>query len=764
MLLGWNSAAWATAPATLTTLRAIHDLSNGEGDKHYPVALEATVTYYRWAVYSFFVQDGDAAVFVVTGKDAHLVPGDRVLIKGTTDGSFRPIIRAVEIVLLGRGSLPEPVQATFDDFTGGWYDCRLVTVHAVVHAADEAVDTVSHQQNIRLWLVTDGGRFEADLDSDDPSLHESLLDAEVEITGVLAGRFDDKMQMTGIVLFVHSLSQMKILRYANANPWSLPVTPMDRIITGYHVDIRSKRLLVRGVITYFQPGLVAVLQDGNRSIWVTTHTHAPLKIGDLADATGFADIRGRSLSLTDGEIQDSHKQASIIPFRATWQQLAFWGSNTPDGHQNDLVSIEGVVVAEVREATQDDYVLTADSQLFTAIYRHLRTTSDLPPMKMVPLGSRVRLTGICTRTETESVVGTATEVPFEILLRSTDDIAVVANPSWLSIRNLIMLVGLLLAIVAIVGFRGWTLERKVRQKTVALARSVEAEAALERRSALLEQRRSRILEDINGSRPLSEVLEQTLDMVSFMLCGASCWCQVLDGTIIGKCPPNPEQMRVIHEEITARSGPALGKLFAAFDPESIATITEIQALTVGTRLATLAFETRRLYSDLRRRSEFDLLTDVPNRFAMEKFIDLRIEQARGSGEILGLIYIDLDKFKPINDKYGHHVGDLYLQAVAGRMSNQLLGSDMLARLGGDEFAALVTLPRGRPDLDRILSRLEQCFMTPFHIEGITLHGEASFGVAIFPQDGETRDRLLIAADAAMYEAKKQKASHGKRSL
>ncbi len=97
-------------------------------------------------------------------------------------------------------------------------------------------------------------------------------------------------------------------------------------------------------------------------------------------------------------------------------------------------------------------------------------------------------------------------MPFNILLRSFDDIAVVQQPSLLNVRNLIIMVGLLLVVVAIVGARGWALERKVRQKTSALAFSIEAEAALERHSALLEQKRSRILEDINGSKPLANIL------------------------------------------------------------------------------------------------------------------------------------------------------------------------------------------------------------------------------------------------------------------
>ena len=167
-------------------------------------------------------------------------------------------------------------------------------------------------------------------------------------------------------------------------------------------------------------------------------------------------------------------------------------------------------------------------------------------------------------------------------------------------------------------------------------------------------------------------------------------------------------------------------------------------------------ETRRLYTDLRRRSEFDLLTDIPNRFAMERFIDAQIEQADKSGGILGLIYIDLDKFKPINDTYGHHVGDLFLQAVARRMSRQLSGSDMLARLGGDEFAALVSPQNGRMNLDPVVARLKHCFDKPFRIEDHLIHGEASIGVALYPEDGATQDSLLSAADAGMYAVKNKK--------
>ena len=167
-------------------------------------------------------------------------------------------------------------------------------------------------------------------------------------------------------------------------------------------------------------------------------------------------------------------------------------------------------------------------------------------------------------------------------------------------------------------------------------------------------------------------------------------------------------------------------------------------------LAALAIETRRLYSDLQRRSEFDLLTDTRNRFSLEKYLDEQITQSRQHAGIFGLIYVDLDRFKQVNDLYGHKVGDLYLQEVALRMSHQLRADDMLARLGGDEFAVLLPKVRNRAEVQEIALRLERCLDGPFAAEGYVVHGSASVGIAIYPDDGLTKDLLFSAADAAMY--------------
>jgi diguanylate cyclase (GGDEF)-like protein len=215
-------------------------------------------------------------------------------------------------------------------------------------------------------------------------------------------------------------------------------------------------------------------------------------------------------------------------------------------------------------------------------------------------------------------------------------------------------------------------------------------------------------------------------------------------------------LRILQKLIAGRSGTMLGTLFAGLDPAHPALESDSEALSAGVRLATLAVETRRLYSDLRRRSEYDLLTEIPNRFAMEKRLIKLIADARQYASVFGLIYIDLDRFKPINDRYGHHIGDLYLQAVAERMARQLRGGDMLARLGGDEFAALVSVVNNRADVEEAANRLERCFDEPFTVEEYSLRGAASLGIALYPTDGATKDSLLSAADAAMYAVKNRK--------
>jgi diguanylate cyclase (GGDEF)-like protein len=733
ILFACAAIAWAAPPAPLTTLHAIHTLTNAEAGQEPPVAFEATVTYVRPDGTSLFAQDGFDGILVRTNARFKLAPGNRVLIKGKAQSGFRPLVIAENIALLGHGALPKPLPASFDELNRSEHDCERVTVRAVARSKDVKLN--SGRSVTQIHLNIDGGSIDAWVVGDDPNPHQDMIDNEIEVTGIASGKLDGKMHHIGIKLDVLSFADIKIIKRSASSPWTLPVTPMDKILDTDHVTSLTPRIRVQGTITFYQPGSALVLQNGNNSLWIMTNSEIPMRIGNQADVTGFATLHDNYLAITSGEIHQSSVYTPIVPQPMTWREL-------PNSkHIFDLVSVEGLVVMEVRKKSQDEYFLVSDGQVFSAIYYHPYVYgSPTPTMNQIPLGSTVRVSGICFPLQNHITYNH--DLPADILMRSPEDIAIIAKPSLLSIRNLIILAGLLLIIVIIIGIRGWTLERKVRRQTAA--------------SAALERRRRRILEDINGSRPLAEILEEITELVSFQLKGAPCWCEITDGARLGKCPPRLAALRIVQEKIPARSGPPLGVLSAAFNSLSKPAATESEALSMAAGLATLAIETRRLYSDLIHRSEFDRLTDIHNRFSLEKHLDDRIDKARREATIFGLIYIDLDNFKQVNDSYGHQVGDQYLQQVALRLKRQLRPHDKLARLGGDEFAALVPMVRSRAEVEEIAQRLERCFDEPFALEGLALTGSASVGIALYPQDGATRDDLLNVADAAMYVAKNAK--------
>jgi diguanylate cyclase (GGDEF)-like protein len=731
---------WCAPPQPLTSLHAIHALTADEASHELPVAFEATVTYYRSFEPTLFVQDKGEALYVRSSKDLKLLPGDRVLITGSTYADFRPDVVSSKITVLRADSMPRPVATTFETLIKSKLDCTYVVVRGVVRSAD--VQLSAGHNVTQLELSMDSGYIGVTMDNGDAARLNGWLDSEVEITGVAAGRFDGKMQLAGILLHSSSYRDVHVLHSAARDPWSLPITPMDNVLTAYNVLDRTRRVRVQGTITYYHQAQMAVLQDGPRSIRVFTPEIEPLQIGDRAEAIGIPYVDNGFLTLKMGALRTSGAAAPIAPVPVTWDELA------SSKHAFDLVTIEGTVVTQVRESAQDVYVISAQGNLFSAVVRHpfvyeWGVVKLPPPMPPIPPGSKVRITGVAILDDGNPFNGA---MAFGILLRSASDVAVIASPSWLNVRNLLRLVSLLL--LAVIGVAGWSwiLTKKVQRQTAALATRIEAEAILERR-------RSLILENINGTQPLGKIIQQITELVTYSLGGSPCWCEFDDGHCLGNKPVHLIGQKMMRQEIPSRSGAQHGVLYAALHSNATLRAEPSDALSMGAWLATLAIETRGLYSDLVHRSEYDLLTDVYNRFSLEKLLIALMEDSRQQLCVFGLIYIDLDDFKQVNDQYGHLVGDVYLQTAAARMKGQLRPVDTLARLGGDEFAALIPSVHGRADVEEIAQRLDRCFDEPIAVQGYTLQASASIGIALFPEDGQTGDNLLSAADAAMYVAK-----------
>ncbi|MGB6053601.1 MAG: EAL domain-containing protein, partial [Burkholderiaceae bacterium] len=152
-------------------------------------------------------------------------------------------------------------------------------------------------------------------------------------------------------------------------------------------------------------------------------------------------------------------------------------------------------------------------------------------------------------------------------------------------------------------------------------------------------------------------------------------------------------------------------------------------------------------------SNHDVLTRLPNRFLFYKRLDHAIATASREQRMFAVLFIDLDRFKNINDTFGHPTGDMLLQLVADRLYECLRKTDLIARLGGDEFAVLAESVRDMSGAIELAEQLMAALAQPFHIEGQELFVPASIGISVYPEDGQNAEAMIKSADVAMYRAK-----------
>jgi diguanylate cyclase (GGDEF)-like protein len=149
----------------------------------------------------------------------------------------------------------------------------------------------------------------------------------------------------------------------------------------------------------------------------------------------------------------------------------------------------------------------------------------------------------------------------------------------------------------------------------------------------------------------------------------------------------------------------------------------------------------------------DALTGLPNRVLFEQALGQGLSQAKRHDWGLAVLFIDIDKFKSINDSYGHDLGDKVLLMIANRLQTFIRGEDTVSRWGGDEFVCLLLEVKQEADVSRLAEKMVNRIAEACEFNGIVLSIRASIGIAIYPADGETADTLFKNADAAMFKAK-----------
>ncbi len=165
-------------------------------------------------------------------------------------------------------------------------------------------------------------------------------------------------------------------------------------------------------------------------------------------------------------------------------------------------------------------------------------------------------------------------------------------------------------------------------------------------------------------------------------------------------------------------------------------------------------EQTRLLEQLERAANFDFVTGLPNRAQFSQHLDQAIKESRRHKAPVGLLFIDLDDFKYVNDQHGHGVGDALLKLVGERLGTLLREVDSVARLGGDEFAVLLTHLQHPDEAEVVAGKIVASLGQPFNIAGRAIHSGTSVGIALFPDDADDAAALFRRADVAMYQAKK----------
>jgi diguanylate cyclase (GGDEF)-like protein len=344
----------------------------------------------------------------------------------------------------------------------------------------------------------------------------------------------------------------------------------------------------------------------------------------------------------------------------------------------------------------------------------------------------------------------------------------------------------------------WRVNERSHRRREGLLRLAVAERTQDLdRERLRERERNQILEMLVANEPLGTVLDAVTRLIR-----AECpkaWCAILlkrgDGcqvaaaaglsrewllalriphavpfevwrkSLLGQQPARDPAWKIFATNMAASlpgvvcSRPigspeaSLGAILLYYPDGTGHSESDARTLDVGERLARVAMEHTRLYDDLHFQAHHDALTSLPNRSLFEERLERALREAEVLSQSLAVLFVDLDRFKQVNDTLSHRVGDLFLCAIATRMKETLRPGDTVARIGGDEFMIILNDVRDGKEAGEIAARVLEAIRQPVVIDEHHIPASASIGIAIFPDDGMDAEKLQRAADAALYCAK-----------
>ena len=465
-----SGAIAADSATPLTDALGVRSLTAAEASLRRPVRLRAVVTYYDGARGHFFVQDATAGVNVVLSTWPALRIGDVVEIAGTTDpGHFAPRVDGLSVRVVGHEPLPAPRPVEVMRMITGHEDSQLVEIRAIVRAVYPPMHYEGAGARLFVDVVSSGVRIPLFFPGPwKGPLPRHLVDAEVRVTAVGGAQFGANRQLVGALLYVPSIEHVVVERPAPA-PAALPVQPIGGLFRYTTVGGFEHRIRAEGVVTATMGGQFYVRDDSGAVAAIPTDTRPAVHVGDRVELAGFPETGSDVPILRDVIVLRTRPGDAPVPVATSA------GAVLRGGMDSQFVSIEARLVQDVASSSRRTLLLDQDGVLFTAEVPEAAASAAL-----LTSGSTVRVSGICNVVVDER---DSPRVPraFKLLLRSADDVVVLAAPSWWTLERLLWVVAVLSG--TILAAFGWVafLRRRVREQTAVIRERLEQEIALQAR-------------------------------------------------------------------------------------------------------------------------------------------------------------------------------------------------------------------------------------------------------------------------------------------
>jgi PAS domain S-box-containing protein len=494
---------------TLTSIKQVHRLSAEEAARGYPVRIKGVITFHNPQLSMTFIQDESDAIYLQS-LDPTLVldEGKKYEVEGfSAPGDFAPIIVKPRFRLIGPAPLPPALLLTLDQLSTGQYDCLRVKVSGIVRSVRQVGN------RWRLELFSEGKGIEVWLPNLASSAHvHSFQDSRILAEGICSIQISDRGNITGFRLNVPSIDGIHLEEAARSDPFSAPLRPIRDIFRYSSTEEAGHRVRIQGVLLHQQLGRALYIKDESGSIVVPVGHILPVNPSDLLTVSGYP-VPGEFAPTMD------HALVKRLSSRPPPEPRILPDAQALNNNfHGDLVKISARLIDQWHSADGQYYLLQDLNNTGAAFEALLETSADHSSGPALRNGSELELTGIYILQARATL-----KYGFLLLLRTPEDIRVLKNAPWWTLKYVYWTLGILLFLV--LSALAWIamLRRRVHQQTRTIRNQIEAEAALEKKYQELFERSNDIvfscdqtgkLKSINraGTRVLGYSFEEMLQL------------------------------------------------------------------------------------------------------------------------------------------------------------------------------------------------------------------------------------------------------------